>query len=475
MRKKIYFPSVLCIAVAALLGTAGGSSFAQTKEPIKIGVIANMGWPVGKSAAQAVQLGVKKINDEGGLLGRPLKLIEADSKGQVPNAVAEYRKLVMTDRVSMIVVAESGTLTLACQKAGAELFKEYPHIMMNAGASALEIPKNVRDNYGEYKFSFTLYTTGPDRYVSACMINTFLTVHQIKPRPKKVAILGEDLLDYNPYWQGWPEYGFRPYPDVAYKDRGVEVVYTTKIAVGEKMFLPIFEKIAASGAEYIDFAMSAYSDFYVLAKQWATSAARDVAFFHSGVSVKYWEVTNGACLGMVGWWPSDITNYEVIGKTREYVQGFYKTFGYPGSNWLAAGAYDDVLFWAEGVKQIKATEVENLIKALERIEVDCTRGKMKINPIDHCSHNYPYKRGYVEDIVKTVVEAPTAELTERWKRVNEKYGFFPYGFYPNGPLSPVSQWQNDGKIVLMYPLEVAKMSNPGQSYMAIKDLRARQK
>jgi hypothetical protein len=81
MREKIYFPAVLCIAVVALLGAAWESSFAQTKEPIKIGVIANMGWPVGKSAAQAVQLGVKKVNDEGGLLGRPLKLIEADSKG----------------------------------------------------------------------------------------------------------------------------------------------------------------------------------------------------------------------------------------------------------------------------------------------------------------------------------------------------------------------------------------------------------
>jgi len=97
--------------------------------------------------------------------------------------------------------------------------------------------------------------------------------------------------------------------------------------------------------------MSAYSDFYVLAKQWATSAAKDIPIFHSGVSPKYWEITNGACLGMVGWWPSDITDYEVIGKSKEYAQGFNKTFGYPGSNWLAEGAYDDVLFWSEAIKK----------------------------------------------------------------------------------------------------------------------------
>ena len=475
MKSKTYFSSAVGMMVIILLMVGWGNSWAQTKEPIHIGVIANMGWSVGKSAAQAVQLGVKKVNDEGGVLGRPLKLIEADSKGQVPNAVADYRRLVMTDRVAMVVVAEGGTLTLACQKAGAELFQEYPHIMMNAGASALEIPKNVRDNYDKYKFSFTLYTTAPDRFVWACLINTFLTVHQIKPKPKKVAILGEDLMDYNPYWEGWPEYGFRPYADAAYKDRGVQVVYTTKIAVGEKMFLPIFEKIAASGAEYIDFAMSAYSDFYVLAKQWATSAARDVAFFHSGVSPKYWEVTNGACLGMVGWWPSDIIDYEVVGKTRDYVQGFYKTFGYSGSNWLAEGAYDDLLFWAEGAKRAKTTDSENLIKTMEKLEVDCVRGKIRINPVDHCSHNYPYKKGYVEDIVKTVVAAPIAEIDERLKKANEKYGFFPYGIYPYGPLAPPSQWQNEGKLILLFPPEVAKMSNPGQNYVGVKDLRARQK
>jgi hypothetical protein len=307
------------------------------------------------------------------------------------------------------------------------------------------------------------------------MINTFLTVHQIKPKPKKVAILGEDLLDYNPYWQGWPEYGFRPYPDVAYKDRGVEVVYTTKIAVGEKMFLPIFEKIAASGAEYIDFAMSAYSDFYVLAKQWATSAARDVAFFHSGVSPKYWEVTNGACLGMVGWWPSDIIDYEVIGKTREYVQGFNKTFGYPGSNWLAMGAYDAVLFWSKGIQKTGATDIENLIKTLEKVEVDGARGKMKVNPASHTSHNFPYKKGIVEDMVEAIAKGTPEGMTTSMRKVFDKYDFFPYGNYPYGPLSPLSQWQNDGKLVLMYPPEVVKQSNPGQGYVAIKDLRARQK
>ncbi len=313
------------------------------------------------------------------------------------------------------------------------------------------------------------------RFLSAAIINTFLTEHEIKPKPKKVAIIGEDLMDYNPYWQGWPEYGFRPYADVAYRDRGVEVVYTSKIAVGEKLFLPIFEKIAASGAQYIDFAMSAYSDFYVLAKQWATSAAKDIPIFHSGVSPKYWEITNGTCLGMVGWWPSDITNYEVVGKTREYAQGFNKTFGYPGSNWLAEGAYDDVLFWSEGIKKTGSPDIEKLIKTLENIEIDGVRGKIKINPQDHTSHSFPYKKGFVEDVVKEIAKSSPANMSRDMGRVFKKWNLFPYGVFPFGPLAPLSQWQNDGKIVLLYPPELAKMSNPGQQYVPIKELRARQK
>ena len=75
----------------------------------------------------------------------------------------------------------------------------------------------------------------------------------------------------------------------------------------------------------------------------------------------------------------------------------------------------------------------------------------------------------------TIVDAPTAELTEKVKQVHEKYGLFPYGFFPYGALAPVSQWQNDGKIVLLYPPEVVKMSNPGQGFMSLKELRAKQK
>ena len=476
MKDKVRLFFVVLMAVSVVIGVGWKSCFAQSKEPIKIGVIANMGWPVGKSAAQAVQLAVKDINDEGGLIGRPLKLLEADSKGQVPNAVAEYRKLVMTEHVSLIVVAEGGTLTIACQRAGGELFKEYPHVMMNAGASALEIPKQVRDNYDQYKFCFTPYTTGPDRFAAAAWINTYLIEHQVKPKPRKVAILGEDLLDYNHYWQGWPEYGLRPYADVIYKDRGIEVVYTTKIAVGEKMFLPIFEKIAASGAQYIDFAMSAYSDFYVLAKQWASSAAKDIPFWHSGVSPRYWEITNGACLGLVGWWPSDILDYEVIGKTQEYLKGFQKAYGYSGSNWLAEGAYDDVLFWAEGIRKTRAADAENLIKILENTEADGVRGKIRVNPIDHCSHNLPYKKGFVEECVKAIADAPLGEISDKLRKVHAKYGFSStYGIYPYGPLAPLSQWQNDGKMILLWPPEVMQKTNPGQGYVSLKQLRGRQK
>ena len=190
MKSKTFLCFVVGISVLMLLMMGGTSLLAQTKEPIKIGVIANMGWPVGKSAAQAVQLAVKKYNDEGGLLGSPIKLIEGDSKGQVPNAVAEYRKMVMTDKVSVIVVAEGGTLTIACLKAGGELFKEYPHIMTNAGASAVDIPTTIRNQYENYKFCFNPYTTGPDRFLWASMINTFQIEHAIKPKPKKVAIIG---------------------------------------------------------------------------------------------------------------------------------------------------------------------------------------------------------------------------------------------------------------------------------------------
>ena len=145
-------------------------------------------------------------------------------------------------------------------------------------------------------------------------------------------------------------------------------------------------------------------------------------------------------------------------------------------NWLAEGAYDDVLFWAEGVRKMKATDAENIIKTLENIEADGVRGKIKVDALDHCSHISPYKKGFVEECVKAIAEAPLSEITDRLKKAHAKFGYSAtYGIYPYGPLAPLSQWQNDGRMVLLWPPEVMQKTNPGQGYVSLKDLRAKQK
>ncbi|MGA3086383.1 MAG: ABC transporter substrate-binding protein [Thermodesulfobacteriota bacterium] len=469
MKKKILISSAIFVLPVFLLIFGWLNPVPAQGATIKVGVIATMPWPVGKSAAQAVELAVKTLNDSGGLLGRKIELVQEDSRGQVPVAVEKYRKLVMVDKVAMVVVAEGGAITIACQRAGADLFGEYPHIMMNAGASAEDLPKRVREDYNAYKFFFNLYTTGPDRLLYGAMVHTYMIEKQIKPKPTKVAILGEDIPDYRPYWEGWPEYGIPPYPDLVYKDRGIQVVYTAKIAVGEKMFMPIFEQIAASGAQYIDFHMSAYSDFYILAKQWAESSARNIPMMHSGVSPKYWEATGGACLGIIGTWPSDWLDIEISSKTRGYLQGFLKAYGYSGSNWLAMGAYDSAVFWGEAVRKGKTADARALIPIMEKLEALATRGVMKVNAVDHTSHNYPYVGKLVKASIDAIVKnRPLIDLYKELK-------LFPYGQYPYGPIAPFAQWQDGGKLVSLYPPEVAKKTNPGKGYVSPKELRDRAK
>ena len=469
MKRKILISKAFFVLLVFLLMLGWVSMAPAQGTPIKVGVIATMPWPVGKSAAQAVELAVKNWNASGGLLGRQVELIQEDSRGQVPVAIERYRKLVMVDKVAMVVVAEGGAITIACQRAGADLFGEFPHIMMNAGASAEDLPKNVRENYNAYKFFFNLYTTAPDRLLYGAQVHTYMIETQIKPKPTKVAILGEDIPDYRPYWVGWPEYGIPPYPDVVYKDRGIEVVYTAKIAVGEKMFMPIFEKIAASGAQYIDFHMSAYSDFYILAKQWAESPAKNIPMMHSGISPKYWEATGGACLGIIGTWPSDWVDIEIVGKTRDYLKAFHKAFGYSGSNWMAMGAYDSAVFWSEAVRKGKTADALALIAILEKLEAPTVRGIMKVNTTDHTAHNYPYVGSLVKASIDAIANGQS--LMDLYK----KFKLFPYGQYPYGPIAPFAQWQDSGRLVSLYPPEVAKKTNPGKGYVSPKELRERAK
>src|ERR1700741_2380880 len=96
---------------AALLGGA-----AAAQDTIKIGVTQPLTGAFaasGNYVAQGAKIAEEEINKAGGVLGKKIELIVEDNKSNPTEAVATAEKLIVKDKVPVMMGAWSSTLTLA--------------------------------------------------------------------------------------------------------------------------------------------------------------------------------------------------------------------------------------------------------------------------------------------------------------------------------------------------------------------------
>jgi len=100
-----------CLAAAAALLLMAAVP-ANAAEPIKIGLGMSLTGPLaanGKMSLVAMQVWEADINAEGGLLGRPVKLIYYDDQSKPAEVPAIYSKLLDVDKVDLIVSGYAST------------------------------------------------------------------------------------------------------------------------------------------------------------------------------------------------------------------------------------------------------------------------------------------------------------------------------------------------------------------------------
>jgi ABC-type branched-subunit amino acid transport system substrate-binding protein len=92
------------LASAAALALSGGGAFAQ--ETFKLGGITSItggGASVGRSSTEAWKLAVEDINAAGGILGRKVELVIADTMTDPTHGVSEARRLIENEKIEALV------------------------------------------------------------------------------------------------------------------------------------------------------------------------------------------------------------------------------------------------------------------------------------------------------------------------------------------------------------------------------------
>ena len=127
-------------AILAVLVSATWSGVFAQQDPIKIGVIQPLSGPVaasGNYVRMGAEIGRDWINSRGGVLGKQVQLVIEDNKSDPKEAATAAEKLIVRDKVPVIVGAWGSSMTLAAMPK----LEEYGVPMIVETSSAATITK----------------------------------------------------------------------------------------------------------------------------------------------------------------------------------------------------------------------------------------------------------------------------------------------------------------------------------------------
>jgi ABC-type branched-subunit amino acid transport system substrate-binding protein len=394
-------------AAAAVLSSAFAP--VQAAEPIAIGVSIAQSPPgsvvQGTQVKDGVEIITKMINDAGGVLGRPLKIIYEDNQGIPEKGRAAVEKLITLDKVVAITGGHQSSVCLA----EIEVAHRYkvPYINTNCWSD------DIRAKGYPEVFNPGNYNTR----VSSAMAETIAAM-----KVKSVVAFAENT-DYGiGQAKLLGDFLKKLAPDVNYK-------YVSLDRAG-KDFTPAVLPLRANPPDMVVNIMlppAAYILMNQLYEQGVAPSAK--TWFYDGAGIAdypdFWQNVKEAGKYMLafGLYHPDMPMPELGLKVAKLYQDQAKH----EPNRLIFQAADSILLIAKAIEQAKSTESADMIKALQTMDFEGVRGKFKFSE----------KPGYT---YQQWVDIPyvTYQLTEI-----------------DQPLSKTTLIQSSG-----HPLEVNKLVKP---------------
>src|SRR5271157_5183437 len=188
---------LLGAASAALMLALGPSADAQSKDPIKIGVIAEAQAVAGSSIPQAAQLAADEINAAGGVDGRKIEIVSYDNHSSAPESVRAFQRAVNEDHVSAVIASYISEVVLALEPWAARL----KTVMITPGAASDVITANIAKDYEHNKYTFHGYVTSTGLAKLTCAAAKDLLIDGLKM--KTAVIMSEDAAWTTPLDAGY--------------------------------------------------------------------------------------------------------------------------------------------------------------------------------------------------------------------------------------------------------------------------------
>ena len=335
---------------AVSLACAMTLSFAA--DPIKIGVqgpFTGGSSSMGVSMRDGVRLAVTEINAAGGVLGRPLQLVERDDEAKNERGVQIAQELINKEKVAAAVGYINTGVALASQR----FYQEAKIPVMNNVATGSAITQQFNDQPENYIFRNAAH----DSIQAPMIVEEAIT----RRGYKKVAILADST-----------NYGQLGRADLekALELKGIKPVATEKFNIKDVDMTPQLLKAKEAGAE----AVLTYG------------IGPELAQIANGMTKLGWKVP------MIGSWTLSMANYidnagpggegarmpqtfiqePTTPKRQSFIINYLKTFNPKNaridSPVSAAQGYDSIYLLAAAIKQAGSTEGPKIKAALEDLK-----------------------------------------------------------------------------------------------------------
>jgi branched-chain amino acid transport system substrate-binding protein len=277
----------------------------------------------------------KQVDAQGGILGRKPEFLIYDDKSDTQTASTLYEKLIVEDKVDLVMGPYGTPLTEAALLATDKHHK----VMLPPLTATSSLWEQGRRNL--------FMQLPPSEFFLAGLIDMAASNGL-----KTVALISEDTI--------FPKSVVKGTTDLA-KKKGMEVILHEQYAKGGKDFSEILVKVKAVNPDVLAVTSANLSDFIVVARQMKEQDINVKMFGTTSAVVEFQKALGSAAefsYGTSAWEPS-----VPFPGVREFVEAFQKEFN-TAPSFHAAGAYAACQLLMEAVRQAGSLDSEKLREQL---------------------------------------------------------------------------------------------------------------
>ncbi len=317
---------------------------------VRMGILAPVQMSVGMGITNAAKLAAEEINSAGGILGKKIELFIGDTEGKPEKGITALKKLVLEDKVDVLVGEYSSGVSLALQP----FLPNYKIVFITTGCASLALTDNVKKDYGKYKYFFRNMINSDIRQQEWAFkfLKEFVNGTM---GYKKVAIVAENAK--------WTE-EYAPNLKKKLEGAGMEVVFSERFDVDLKDFSPMFAKMKSLNTQWIAQIIS-HAASIPLVKAWQDNKPAPMGLCDvQSMDSKFWEITGGACLYEVTY--NFIARAPLTDRTIPMWDKYVRQFA-TNPVYTTGFTYDSIYLLAEVIKQKKSVKSDDIITGLENI------------------------------------------------------------------------------------------------------------